>query len=188
MINIFLEKIEKKLIFCHNVQNVIQYIGDSMHIINYDIEDTTIFINEDYLDLKSIDDEDLSSVLKELILKLNTIYKLELKGYYKMLIFHHEMLGSFLQLHRIDDLEFSRCLIDLKITIFLDSTIYIKTDDFDLLTKGDIYLHQKFLYQNLSCFSKEELLKIIENVDFVYGEEALEVKSYPKIKKDKCPL
>ena len=170
------------------MQNVIQYIGDSMHIIDYDIEDTTIFLNEDYLNLKMIEDEDLSSVLKELILKLNTIYKLELKGYYKMLIFHHEMLGSFLQLHRLDDLEFSRCLIDLKITIFLDSTIYVKTNDFDLLTKGEFYFHQKFLYQNLSMFSKEELLKIIENVDFIYGEEALEISHYQKGKKDMCPL
>ena len=64
--------------------------------------------------------EDIIRFIKDSILKINKVYRLNLKGFYKVRVYIHSKVGAIIEIINIDDISKD---IDVKITIRLEPAI-----------------------------------------------------------------
>lgn len=134
----------------------------------------SIFLNSAYLN-----DEDISSkdtvieVVKKWLMHLKK--KLHLSGFYKVKVYGHGRVGLFLDLTRLEELEYCSAM-DLRVVVFLDEKVYFETVEYDRLPSGvEVYYNSGKYYCNVDYISN--LLSVVEYGRFVYGKELQQLYS-----------
>lgn len=133
--------------------------------------------------------EEITKNVKKIVLKLNQIYHLQLSGFYKMSIYLNKKIGMMIEMHKLEDFGVEIKTIDLRITIYLNSEIWIMVKDWEWIKEStQIYYHEGYYYCNIEDFEDETLLKMTDWGNFIYGEEIDQIKrsgiKLKSIKKD----
>lgn len=132
----------------------------------------SIFINKNYF--KNVDYSDkecIIEVVKNLILKIKS--KLNMCGFYKVKVYVNKKVGLFLDVIKIENIEFSNN-VDLRVIVGLDEDIFYELDDILFLSR-DIpirKLNDKF-YVNVNDI--DNIYDILELGRYVYGDELRDV-------------
>lgn len=81
-----------------------------------------IFINIGYFkEVKFNDKDNIIDIVKDFILKMR--HKLKMSGFYKVKVYVNKKVGMFLDIIKIEDIEFSNN-IDLRVIVCLNEDIY----------------------------------------------------------------
>ena len=89
-----------------------------------------IFIFINILNVSSTEKSDLIDTVKDIIIKYRN--RLKLRGFYKVKVYVNERVGLFIDLCKIDDIDYSNAL-DLRVLVFYDEKVYFGTDDYFIL-------------------------------------------------------
>ena len=132
-----------------------------------------IFINKLYIkDLDFKSKECINEIVKGILFKLKN--RLKLRGFYKVKVFPNDKVGLFLELIKLEDLEFSNNL-DLRIVIYFDEKVFFETDDYFVIENCN---DKRFLDGCFYCVVDENFDQSLERIEFgrfVYGREVIEV-------------
>jgi len=127
-----------------------------------------LFINSDKLFSVDFDSkEEIIGLVKEFIIKIQDLYCLNMNGFYKIRVFPNKVIGLFMEIEKMDDIEYEKN-IDLRIIVYLNEKFYLKVDDFDFVPYNisSIYYMDHY-YMNMNDI--EEILSLIEYGEIVYG-------------------
>lgn len=130
----------------------------------------SIFINSLYVDITDYTNKDkLVEVVKNVIKKMKN--RLNLRGFYKIKVFVQEQLGLFLEVVKLEDLDYSNAL-DLRVIVFLDEKIYFETDDYFVIENiKKIRYHDNKYYCCVEDFN--DIFPFLEFGRFIYGNEVI---------------
>ena len=148
-------------------------VGDRVKVEICD-RDFFLFINNKYANCLD-SGEDIIQFIKDKIVSLKT--RLNLKGFYKVLVFYDEKVGFFVEGKKLDEIDYSNSL-DLRILI-MGYDIYFETEDYFLIS--DVK-DAKYLKGHYYCLVKDivDIDKVVEHGKFIYGEDALNKLSLAK--------
>ena len=135
-----------------------------MKIVSSD-DKTTIYIYRNEI----IDN--INDYMKKLILRLKRKYHIDIYGFYKVNVYKNNKIGMIIDLLKEDDIDFFTDLVDLKIKVYEDSSMYLKFNDYFFEEKKSIYVINNNYYVDINKLSKKELLSMIEFCKIIYGEE-----------------
>ena len=143
-------------------------LGEYMKIEIIDKDNIYFFINNLYInniDLNS--KEEVSNYIKELIIKYHK--RINMKGFYKVVVYTNKKIGVFIDVFKIDDSLYSRSL-DLKIIVNTNDKVYFKTKEYNVIPKDiDVYYYNKYFYFDITHI--QDIIKIVDYGSFIYGEE-----------------
>lgn len=147
-------------------------IGEYMKIEVIDKNSVFIFINSEYLknsDLSS--KEEIVKIVKDLVIRFKN--RLSLHGFYKVKVFVNKRVGLFLDIDKLEDIEFANT-VDLRVIAYLDDKVFFESEDFDILPKESMiyYFNNKF-YCNVDDIPN--IIKIADFGRFLYGKEVIQV-------------
>jgi len=136
-----------------------------------------IFINNCYSEKIDIDNkEELGKYIKNIILKLKKIYNIILQGLYEIHVYVIDFIGIILEINNIDNY-FSKT-IDLKIIVHNDEEIYLRVLRDELIEKyTGLKYFDKYFYLNTKELKENNIFKLIENYNIVYGDELNIIKN-----------
>lgn len=129
-----------------------------------------IFIFINILNVSSTEKSDLIDTVKDIIIKYRN--RLKLRGFYKVKVYVNERVGLFIDLCKIDDIDYSNAL-DLRVLVFYDEKVYFGTDDYFVLEgcRKVRYFGEEFYCD----VSDVDVLRVVEFGHFIYGDEVLKV-------------
>ncbi len=137
-----------------------------------------IYLNKDYT--KEVDftsKEEISEYAKSLVLRLRKIYGITLLGYYEVKIYVNKRIGMFIELRKMDDIDFDFFTIDLKIIIYLEQPFFLKCDNFDYIeTCHPLYYYKGSYYTPLDKI--EHFIPYLELGEIIYKEKIEEVEHF----------
>lgn len=131
-----------------------------------------IFLNSSYLKEEDITNkENVIEIVKKWLMQLKK--QLHLSGFYKVKVYGHSRVGLFLDLVRLEELEYCSAM-DLRVVVFLDEKVYFETTEYTVLPKGSmIYYYDGHYYCNVDHIPK--LLSVVDFGRFIYGKELQEL-------------
>ena len=133
------------------------------------IDDSIIvFLNKNLCVVDYNDAALLENLLRKLFDRLNTYYKIEIKGYYDANIYLDKYYGSVIELinDRIDYYDTTE--VDMRIKI-VDTNILYKVDDIPHLdSQYQAYLYRGDIYVVLDEASVKDIMILTELSDIVY--------------------
>lgn len=138
----------------------------------------TVFLNKCYFD--EIDFEKKSDIIvciKDIISKIDSRYRLNLNGFYKIKVFPNKKLGVYLDIIKIDDNDFND-RADFRIVIYQDSNFYLEMDVCDIKN-----IDEKIYYNNNFYININDINNIDKYMDYgqiIYGDGAKEIEYYGK--------
>ena len=99
-------------------------------------EDIDIFINAyQFNGINLKDKETLLNEIKDILIKIDTRYKLNLNGFYKIKVYPNQKIGVFLNIIKIDDNEFNQ-EVDFRIIIYQNEPFLFETEEYEILRNG----------------------------------------------------
>ena len=111
------------------------------------VDDKYIFFTNDVLYLSDLNEEKISSFIKEIFVSMSEVYDIDLVGYYKVDIFIDEKIGSYIEICKIDEYISRNKKIDTKINIEYRN-FYLKTKDLSVIYKNyPIYRNSNYYYR-----------------------------------------
>ncbi len=118
--------------------------------------------------------EELVKLIKTSVLKVNEIYRLNLKGFYKVRVYFHSKVGCVLELIPMEDIGFSDTL-DLRVIIYFNQKFYFEVENFDFLPphKKIIFINDKY-YVDVDSLKEKELFSLFEFGQLIYREDLVE--------------
>lgn len=143
-------------------------------------EDIDIFINTYQFNGMNLNDkETLLNEIKDILIKIDSRYRLNLNGFYKIKVYPNPKIGVFLNIIKIDDNEFSQDA-DFRIIIYQNEPFLFETEEYEILPKNirKRYYKEKF-YIDLDDI--EDIISIIDMGNIVYGAEARKIIQFSKI-------
>lgn len=142
-----------------------------------DEDNYKIFINNDYKKDLDVDNKDeLGKYIKQIILKIRKIYNVLLEGFYEVHVYVIKFIGIILEIKNIDS--YLGKTVDLKIIVHNDEEVYLKVYRYELI---ESYHRLKYLnnyfYLDINDLLEEDVYKLIESSNIVYGSKLRELKS-----------
>lgn len=117
---------------------------------------------------------ELIEVIKDLIKKAESRYKLFLSGFYKIKVYPNKKLGVFLNIIKIDDNEFSNTT-DFRIVIYPNEKFFLETELYELFNNVVMrYCNNKFY---IDIDDVDNIIPISDMVDVIYGSDVKELLS-----------
>ena len=117
---------------------------------------------------------ELIEVIKDLIKKAESRYKLFLSGFYKIKVYPNKKLGVFLNIIKIDDNEFSNTT-DFRIVIYPNEKFFLETELYELFNNVEMrYCNNKFY---IDIYDVDNILPISDMVDVIYGSDVKKLLS-----------
>lgn len=141
-----------------------------------------VFINKYNFKNFEIDQRDiLLTTIKDLILKMNIRYKLNLLGFYKIKVYPSDKLGVFLNIIKIDDNDFSN-EAEFRIIVYNDEKFFLETDEVEMFDKGLLkrYYNGKFY---IDIDEIDNVLTFIDMGNIIYGNDVKNMLVNSKIVK-----
>ena len=137
-----------------------------------------IFINRGYFkNVKFNDKDNIIDIVKDFILKIKN--KLKMSGFYKVKVYVNEEVGMFLDIIKIEDIEFSNN-IDLRIIVCLNEDIYFETDDYYILP-NDIKVRYFLGKYYVNVNEVDNIYDILEFGRFIYGNKLKDIINKSKV-------
>ena len=134
-------------------------------------EDIDVFINRYYfLDSELKDSDSLLLTIRDIILKIDNRYHLNLSGFYKIKAYVNYKTGAFLNIVKIDDNDFSND-VDFRIIIYKNEKFLLESDEYDIFDKSI----EKRFYNNKFYIDVEDVddcSKYLDMAKVVYGDDA----------------
>lgn len=143
-----------------------------------------VFLNNLYLKKNSFSlKNNLEKYFRNLFIKLNEFYEIEIKGFYNINIYQDNLFGIILELEKedLDFYEFYDDHIDMKIRIMKKEKFLFRLDQFSMLNKSVLDYCKIYKYNNNFYIIPKRTTSdinigfIIENSKIVYGEEAYKI-------------
>ena len=138
-----------------------------------------IFINSNYVgNVDFFSKEEIISFIKDIIMKIKK--RLRLNGFYKVKVFPQKKIGMFVELYKLDELEYSNNL-DLRVVVYLDEICFFETDDYFLI---EHYNNKRYMDGKFFCIVDEffdEILSKVEFGRFIYGKEVINLLNNGRI-------
>lgn len=149
-----------------------------MKIETYGKDNFSIFINNHYIKDDIYDDKDnLIKYIKNYLLNMRR--KLNLRGFYKVRVYYKKIIGVFMDINKLDDLDLVSNL-DLRI-IVADDDIYFETDDYFFIEK---FNDKRFMNNKFYCIVDDnfgDITYFSELGRFIYGKEVINLLNNSKI-------
>lgn len=117
---------------------------------------------------------ELIEVIKDLIKKAESRYKLFLSGFYKIKVYPNKKLGVFLNIIKIDDNEFSNTT-DFRIVIYQNEKFFLETELYELFNNVEMRYYNNKFYIDID--DVDNILPISDMVDVIYGSDVKELLS-----------
>lgn len=147
-----------------------------MKIITYE-NNITIYINKILIDFDIKEKSELEKFIMNIVLRIKKKKKIDLSGFYKAYVYINNKYGIIIDLIKQDDLDLFPELIDLKLIIFYDSEVYLKTNDyFQVKNISHFYKKDNYYYVNINELDNKKILKLIEFSDIIYGNDSFNIK------------
>lgn len=138
----------------------------------------TVFLNKCYFDEIDLEKKsDIIACIKDIISKIDSRYRLDLNGFYKIKVFSNKKLGVYLDIIKIDDNDFND-RADFRIVIYQDSNFYLEMDVCDIKN-----IDEKIYYNNNFYININDINNIDKYMDYgqiIYGDRAKEIEYYGK--------
>ena len=145
-----------------------------MKVFSYD-DVYVLFLNSwNMKEMNWEDKKEVSSYVKELILKMKDIYFILLKGFYKVHIYENKKIGMILEFLKVHDDTFGLEDIDLKVSVNKEYPFLLKTTCFDILSsfpwfyfyKEEYYIPVSMLDENNFIYYEffELIYKDVDNI------------------------
>lgn len=147
-----------------------------------------VFLNTRKIDIDYNIKSDLEIELKQLFKDLNSIYGLELSGYYNVSIYVDKLYGSIISLAKedFDYIEYDVDQVDMRIIIYQKEFLYQLHSLYNIDLDCDIYLYGGKYYVKLKeSIDKYKLGQLIELSDVIYDSKIDEVLKFGTILKNK---
>lgn len=128
-----------------------------------------IFINFCYFKNVDLSNKiDLINVIKELLVKIDSRYNLNINGFYKIKVYPKDKIGIFLNIIKIDDNEFSSGS-DFRIVIYSNEKFLLETDNYEILDQNILkkYYNGKFY---IDIDDIKNIYNIIDMGNIIYGK------------------
>lgn len=128
-----------------------------------------IFINFCYFKNVDLSNKiDLINVIKELLIKIDSRYNLNINGFYKIKVYPKDKIGIFLNIIKIDDNEFSSGS-DFRIVIYPNEKFLLETDNYEILDQNILkkYYNGKFY---IDIDDIKNIYNIIDMGNIIYGK------------------
>ena len=129
-----------------------------------------VFINKyNFRDFEIVQKDILLTTIKDLILKMNIRYKLNLSGFYKIKVFPNDKLGVFLNIIKIDDNDFSN-EAEFRIIVYNDEKFFLETDEVEMFDRKILkrYYNGKF-YMDIDEI--DNIFSFIDMGNIIYGDD-----------------
>ena len=118
-----------------------------------------LFINNSFFNIYLDNKKEMHEYIKNLILKLKRIYKINIKGFYKIKIYLNKIL-TYINFIKIDDDNYDNDEIDFRILIIYNKEIYFKYEDYNLINNKNVFYYKDFYYINIDYL--DEFIKYLE--------------------------
>ena len=119
---------------------------------------------------KSLDKDNITKEIKNIFIRLIKYYKLKINGIYEVFVYENKKYGTILEIIKQEELLFHKDLIDIKVKIFKDVNIYLKSDNYFIFDKfKNIYYKDNNYYIDIKNINN--LINIIEFIDIIYNEK-----------------
>lgn len=143
-----------------------------MHIITEDTKNLIILIPKDICD-----DDKVTTVkeIKKFLLTYNKIYHFLAPGFYQVEVSFNQLVGTILEISRLDDFDFDTSTIDLRIVLVGKKKIGLELLDPRNLKK--CYVYQNKLYISDDELDKKVFLSLVEHSRIVLHDEITSVLS-----------
>ena len=155
-----------------------------MKVEKLDDDKLIVFLNNFYLKKNSFSlKNNLEKYFKELFIKLNQFYDIEIKGFYDISIYQDNLFGIILEIEK-EDLNFYSYYddhIDMKIRIMKKERFLFELDKFSLLNKEVFNYCKTYVYKNNFFIIPKRTISdvnigfILENSKIIYGEDACKI-------------
>lgn len=140
-----------------------------------------IFLYKTNIDFDINIKKEIEESLKKIILSIKKRYNLKISGVYKVSIYENKKFGLIIELDHTEDFAFFPDVIDLKITIYNDSSFYLKFNDYFIINKkNNIYFYDNNYYIDINMFEDKELLLLSEFYNISYGNDLERVRNNMK--------
>lgn len=129
-----------------------------------------VFINKyNFRDFEIVQKDILLTTIKDLILKMNIRYKLNLSGFYKIKVYPNDKLGVFLNIIKIDDNDFSN-EAEFRIIVYNDEKFFLETDEVEMFDRKILkrYYNGKF-YMDIDEI--DNIFSFIDMGNIIYGDD-----------------
>lgn len=143
-----------------------------MRIEKIDFDNYNIFLNSNYLKKVDLcDKEEISKYIKNFILSIN--YKLNINGFYKIIVYCNKKVGIFLKLIKMEDCSYTNSL-DFRIIVNINSDFYFKTSDYFNISNFNLVRHYD---NNYYCLISDDFntINLCEWGNYIYGDELLKM-------------
>lgn len=143
-----------------------------MRIEKIDLDNYNIFLNSAYLkDVDLGDKEEISKYIKNFILSIN--YKLNINGFYKIIVYCNKKVGIFLKLVKMEDCSYTNSL-DFRIIVNINSDVYFKTSDYFNISNVNLI---RYYNNNYYCLIDDNFntIDLCEWGNYIYGDELLKM-------------
>ena len=139
-------------------------------------ENMEIFLNKyNFINIDINDKDSLLTEIKNILIKINNRYNLNLCGFYKIKVYPNKNIGVFLNIIKIDDNEFNN-EADFRIVIYPNEKFFFETEYFDVLPESSLirYYQNKF-YIDINDFNNID--KYMDMGKIIYDEDAKKMLS-----------
>jgi len=118
--------------------------------------------------------QEIIKLVKNTVLRANRIYRLNLKGFYKVRVYLNQKVGLVIEIINVDDISLNDA-IDLRVLVYFDQDFYIEVDDYDVLPlhKKVIFVNDKF-YIDVCSLDDKEISYLLEFGRVIYKIDEIE--------------
>lgn len=124
----------------------------------------------------SANTNNINDYIKKLLLRLKKKYKMKFTGFYQINIYKNSLIGLIIDIIKEDEEDYFYDLVDLKIKVYENSTIYLEFNDYFFNNKKKIKNLNNKYYMQIDNIDKSDFLSMIEFGELIYGKEAEKVK------------
>lgn len=116
-------------------------------------DDTVIiYLYNNKVDINNIDE--INKLVKDIFIKLIKRYQLDYFGLSKVTIYHNKNYGLVMEIVKIYSSEYYHKTIDLKLTIYKDTLMYLEFDDYLFSSKPkNLIIKNNKYYLNIDSIS-----------------------------------
>lgn len=135
-----------------------------------------IFVNNKYLDFNNESENDLYNSLKKVLINVRKRYGTNIYGFYEVDIYTIENIGTILKFNKKDDDDFIYKTVDLKIIGHNNDDVYLKFDDYYLISDySNIKFFNNSYYIKADSIKKEDINKLIEFFEIVFDDRLIDI-------------
>lgn len=119
---------------------------------------------------ENLEKKELILQIKEVFIRLIEYYNFDLKGRFECFLYDNIKYGTVIEIKSIDELLFSRDIIDIKVRVYKNHKFYFKTKDYFIIKKyHNIYYDGNYYYIEINNI--DNILNIIEFGNILYKEK-----------------